>query len=86
VRTIANWFFIKFGEWVSDRISGVLWWWVGGTCVEAFNAIGWYDATFALMKIQAMSEVLDLAWYIYTIFFGISLLLWFLRKTFPQLF
>ena len=81
---IVQWVYSKFGDWVADRINGILWTWVGVTVIQAFNSFGWYNATLAIMQIQQASDVLDWVWYIDTIGSFISLILWFFRKLFGQ--
>lgn len=84
VSKVIRWVYSTFGDWLSDRINGILWSWVGACAIQAFNLLGWYDATFALMKFEQLSEMLDVLWYIDTVFSGLTVILWFFRKAFGQ--
>ena len=84
MRAIINWVYSIFFEWASGHIKGIFYWWIFATCIEIFNILGFVDAIFVFMKLHeiynVLNWVLDWVWGIYTIFFGISLISWFVRK------
>jgi len=82
MRTVTRLLVSKFQQWAVDRMGTIVSQWVGVSLVEFFNALGCYDAMFALIRMQKASEVFDVLWYIDTAYLVASLLYRF-RRSFP---